>query len=352
MALTAKHIEIVRSSKPWLNSMTTVSSNALIDVLSLHFTRVGVTIVDDLSSLESLVELQPDLVFLGMKYVPVDPSLGRQSPQIWLADYLEVNNIAYTGSNQAAHELELDKSLGKNRVMDFGLATSPFIVVKQTVRLNKRQFNLNFPLFVKPTNRGGGVGIDSNSVVNNFDELEAKLEALSQENQADALIEEYMPGREFSVAILKSDSSDFYTAMPIELIAPSDDQGIKMLSKKVKASNVEAVKAVPEGIIRDKVNMLAIKAFNALGARDYGRIDIRLDKYDEPQFLEANLIPSLIAGYGSFPKACLVNVGLDYDQMIIKIVNLALSRQTNSVISEDILEFENIAPVSDLKVII
>jgi len=63
-----------------------------------------------------------------------------------------------------------------------------------------------------------------------------------------------------------------------------------------------------------------------LGARDYGRIDIRLDATGTPHFLEANLIPSLISGYGSFPKACVMNIGLEYEPMIMRIANLGLSR--------------------------
>ena len=71
--------------------------------------------------------------------------------------------------------------------------------------------------------------------------------------------------------------------------------------------------------------------FDALTARDFARIDIRIDKMGEPQFLEANLIPSLINGYGSFPKACVINLDLDYESMILSIVRLALDRAPESV---------------------
>jgi len=183
-----------------------------------------------------------------------------------------------------------------------------------------------FPLFVKPTDRGGGVGIDSQSVVHSLDELRAKSASIADKLQSDSLIEEYLPGREFSVAILRRQDSAKFSVMPVELIAAADEHGQRILSGSVKASNEELVLAVTDESLKSKVCALAIGVFHALGARDYGRIDIRLDQFGAPHFLEANLLPSLIEGYGSFPKACEMNMGLGYEAMILNIVQLALMR--------------------------
>jgi len=335
-AVSAKHIEIVRSTKPWLNSLTRLSSEAILAVLSRSYAKVGVSIVNDLSDLESLIARQPDLVFLGMKFVPVDPALGRYSPNIWLADYLDEHYINYTGSSRAAHELELNKHLDKQQVLEADLNTSPFLVIRQSQRLTQTDVSLNFPLFIKPTNRGGGLGIGSDSVVNNFYELEAKVRSIAVNLKSDALVEEYLPGREFSVAILKHETSKGFAVMPIELIAPPDDQGHRLLSEEVKTANSEQAVKVVDDIIKYRVTALALGVFKALGARDYGRIDIRFDKNGVANFLEANLIPSLISGYGSFPKSCVLNINLEYEQMILHIVRLGLARQP--IISADILK--------------
>jgi D-alanine-D-alanine ligase len=191
---------------------------------------------------------------------------------------------------------------------------------------------LDFPLFIKPTDRGGGLGVDSDSVVHGFDQLRTKVHSITTTFRSDALIEEYLPGREFSVAILKYKNSAGYLAMPIELVAPADKNGSRLLSGQVKSENVEQVLEVTDTIVRSKVITLALAVFDALGARDYGRIDIRLDNNGTPHFLEANLIPSLISGYGSFPKACLLNIGLDYEPMIMTIANLALARNVNEIV--------------------
>jgi D-alanine-D-alanine ligase len=124
--------------------------------------------------------------------------------------------------------------------------------------------------------------------------------------------------------------------MPIELIAPPDKRGARILSGQVKSANTEQVIEVTDAIIKAKVTTLATNVFYALGARDYGRIDIRLDAHGTPHFLEANLIPSLISDYGSFPRACMLNIGLDYEPMILSIVRLGLARNSNT--NEAILE--------------
>lgn len=100
-----------------------------------------------------------------------------------------------------------------------------------------------------------------------------------------------------------------------------------MLSQAVKSADREQAVAVLDKAIYSKVTALALAVFTALGARDYGRIDIRMDEHGTPHFLEANLIPSLISNYGSFPKACVINLGLDYESMILRIVRLGFGRQ-------------------------
>lgn len=317
--------------------MSQRSCEALLAVLAQHYTTVGVTIVNTVHDLEALVACQPDLVFLGMKFVPDAGATNPQSPPaIWLADYLDEHGIAYTGSGQRAHQLELIKPLAKQRVLDARLKTPNFCVIAQSQQQIKDTLPLAFPLFVKPTDRGGGLGIDDGSLVHNFDQLRVKVRSIADELHSDSLIEEYLPGREFSVALLKNEFSPDLAVLPIELIAPPDQHGMRVLSGNLKSSNTEEVAPVTDPILKSQIITLAAKAFRALGARDYGRIDIRLDAAGVPQFLEANLIPSLISGYGSFPKACMLNSGIDYEAMILRIVRLGLARQMDD--ADNVLE--------------
>ena len=321
------HIEIVRTTERGLSSMSQRSSDAILRVLKKYYTRVGVTIINDLSDLDDLVRVNPDLVFLGMKYLPRNKSVGMNDPdKLWIADFLEENNILCTGSRSFAHELELNKQYAKRRLLDLGLNTSSYFVTGYNDLISDDKMLIDYPLFVKPANRGGGLGIDSDSLVHDFSSLKSKVRAITKNLQSDSLVEEYLPGREFSVAILKDKDTSDLLAMPIELVADLNAQGESILSSEIKQSNTEKVIKVTDEIIKSEVIALAINAFQALGARDYGRIDIRLDKHGVPHFLEANLIPSIISGYGSFPKACVLNSGIQFTEMILSIVELGLTR--------------------------
>jgi D-alanine-D-alanine ligase len=207
--------------------------------------------------------------------------------------------------------------------MDAGLNTSTFSLVARGTVPDIAGTDLRYPVFVKPANRGGGEGVDSNSLVHNLEQLQDKVASISNGLQADSLVENYLPGREFSVAVLKNEYDDEYTVVPLELKAGDDDA---VLSAEIKSANTEVVTLVTDEELRDELSILALDVFEALGARDYGRIDIRMDEYGVPHFLEANLLPSLIDDYGSFPKACVLGMDIQHEQMLLAIVSLAFAR--------------------------
>lgn len=327
-----KHIEIVRSNVSALNSLGTKSCNALYRLLRKHYTTVGVTVVNTLADLEALVAKQPDLVFIGTKQVPG----AIPGSHVWLADYLKQHNISHTGSPKEAMRLEQDKPLAKQRVHEVGLQTSPYLVVQKGQQVDIASTSLRFPLFVKPTGLGAGLGVDDHSVVRNQAQFDAKVRSLAATYDADSLVEEYLSGREFSVAILRQQYSDELLVMPLELLAGADVHGDHILSHKLKAAALETpVQPVTDPALRKTLTDLAANCFMALGARDYGRIDIRLDASGTPHFLEANLIPCLIEGSGNFPKACVMNLDMNYETMILHIVNLGLARASAFATLED-----------------
>lgn len=334
-------IEIVRSSEPGLSSISQKAADAIYPVLARRYRNVRISLVNNIADLEGLVARSPDLVFLGIKFIPKNYELGLSDPdKIWISEYLDARNITYTGSSCGAVELELDKSLAKQRVINANLKTPKYYIAKQSSDQNLNNVGLNYPIFVKPISRGGGLGIDSYSVVNNHEELNAKVQTIATNLRSDSLLEEYLPGREFSVAILKDEYSNDYSIMPIELISPKHSNGLRFLTGKVKKDDTETSIAVPDIILKSKINLLAIDVFNALGARDFGRIDIRLDAKGVPHFLEANLLPSLTDNPGNyFPKACRLNIEMDYEEVILTIVRLALARKIDEYqnLSKDIL---------------
>lgn len=326
-----KYIEIVRSTNCEVISLRKDSAEAIRSILQDHYEVVNISVVNNLSDLELLVSKQPDLVFLGSKFLSAKPT-GKQplENKIWFSKYLDKHGITHTGSAQTAIEYECNKALGKQRVQDAGLKTAPFLVIKKGVSM-PTNLVLHFPLFVKPDSLGGGQGIDESSVVHTPAKLRAKAKFIAEQYSEDALVEEYLPGREFSVAILKAENSNNLITMPIELIAQNNNHGNRLLDQKTKNANSEQVLVVKDSKVRTDVINLAKRVFVALGARDYGRIDIRLDGDGVPHFLEANLIPGLGSSRGYFSRACRLNTGMEHEDLILHIVRLGFAHTTSAI---------------------
>lgn len=323
-----KHIEIVRSSKGSLTSMNTQSCRTIKAVLGQHYNRVGVTIVNDASDLEAVIAKNPDLVFIGVKRLPDGPD--DSAPKVWVNDYLDEHGINYTGSPASAITLDLNKPRAKQVVQLAGLPTAEFFSASEGEFLTAEDLPLDFPLFVKPPDEGGGKGIGAKSVVRDFASFEKRVKAVASHFHTDALAEMYLTGREFSVGILESIDLKGPLAMPIELITESNADGDRILGLDVKHADTERVVAVKDPEVKRVVAALGLDVFKALGARDYGRIDIRMDEHGKPHFLEANLLPGLsghdsIGGY--FTRACKMNENMDYATMILRIVELAMARE-------------------------
>src|SRR5205814_7220056 len=121
-----------------------------------------------------------------------------------------------------------------------------------------------------------GKGIDEDSVVRDFAGFKRKVAALDEEFGAVALVEQYLQGREFSVAFLGHGKD--LLAMPIELIANQNTRGDRMLGAGIKADDTEQVVAVEDVQTRRLISLLGKRIYRALGGHGYGRIDIRMDE--------------------------------------------------------------------------
>lgn len=322
-----KHIEIVRAKASNLEGQK--HREMIRRVLEKHYLHVGVTIVSDITDLESLVSERPDLVFLRMRKKSMEANLGQSTPTwLWLSAYFDENKLAYTGSAKRAIGLDVNKAKAKQVVQDAGLRTPLFFTAEPGQHHSAGELPLPFPLFVKPLKAGDGRGIGADSVVRDFTAFRHKVQSITTRlGTRKVLVERYLPGREFTVAILETGYSNEPKVMPVELITQQNAQGDRILGKAIKLADKEAVVPIPQGEVRDKIVQLGSKVFNVLGGRDYGRIDIRMDEHGEPYFLEANFVPGLANGY--FARACRLNEGMSYEAMILNIAKLGLARNTN-----------------------
>jgi D-alanine-D-alanine ligase len=326
-------IEVVRSNFKHISSMSEESARDIVALLSQHYSHVVMTNVDTLADLQALTARKPDLVFAGIYFV-IDEA--NNNAKVWLADELEKHGIAYTGPGKHANRLSLNKHLAKQRLLEQGIRTAAFKLFRREDTDTIHEGSLQFPLFVKPSNKSGGQGVDEYSIVYTTEQLKNKVNYIHTIHLTDALVEEYLPGREFSIAVIGNHDGSTL-AMPLELVAAEDSNGDRIRSHVVKSSNTEDMNEIPNLIERATLEKFAVDAFHALGGVGYGRVDIRFNALGLPFFLEANHIPSLIQIDSSFLIAYRNTTGRDYESMVLHIVRLALERDYTPVVHERFL---------------
>jgi D-alanine-D-alanine ligase len=198
-----------------------------------------------------------------------------------------------------------------------------------------------YPLFLKPLDAANGNGIDDLSYVTNFADYESKVASLYDSFKQPILVEEYLDGREFTVAVIKTLNEKLIVSA-VEVIPPTSTNGLKILGAQAKKDDSEKLVKIHDNEIKERVTALAIDAFNSLGVRDFGRIDIKTKESGECFFIEANLVPGMTYGSSYFPKACAIERELTYDKVIKLILSGGLARASST-------EPPNVHPDSDDK---
>ncbi len=303
--------------------------NALIE----KYTHVNFNIVRTISDLNNIVFRKPDLIFTGIKYVIFNGGEinKNREDKIWISEYMEEADINYTGSGKDAIELEFSKNEAKMRVKEFGINTPSFFVANPGMYKSANELPVKFPLFIKPLREGDSKGIGSDSVVYDFESYQEKIHNICTLFKQSALVENYISGREFTVSILGSDSNGEPITMPVEIIVSDNKSANNILGYKTKSENKEKVIAIDDKDIYESVVAIAKNAFIALGARDYGRIDILMDDHKCPYFLEANLVPGMTQrprdiDCSYFTRTCFINTNITYQETIHRIAEIALNR--------------------------
>lgn len=254
--------------------------------------------------------------------------IGGRNREAQVPALLELLGIPYTGSDPAAMSLTLDKSLAKQIVAQAGCMT-PLSMVMRTgkERLIK---GLDFPLMVKPVAEGSSKGIVGRSVVESDAELRESARELIVKYKQDVLIEAYLPGREFTVALLGESKPKALPAMEVIFTDPARKHPIYDFECKFKGQGVtyNVPAKVDEPLTRE-IERVAKRAFSALGARDYGRVDLRMDAQGRVNFVECNPLPGLSPG---FSDMCLIAdaVGISYRTLIGEILAPCIRRYRES----------------------
>jgi D-alanine-D-alanine ligase len=236
---------------------------------------------------------------------------------------LEAHNIGYTFSDPLVCAVTLDKGVAKRIVRDAGLPTARFKVVELPDDID--HIALEYPLFAKPIAEGTGKGIDHNSRIESHDQLTRICADLLERFAQPVLIEEFLPGREFTVGIL-GNGDDAHVLGIMEIEMPQDKNGaIYSFIAKEQCETLVKYKPYRKGSLHKPLEQLALKSYKTLQCRDAARVDFRCDKKGMPCFMEINPLPGLHPTHSDLPMIA-TQEGLGYDDLIGQIINNALKR--------------------------
>ncbi len=236
---------------------------------------------------------------------------------------LEELGLPHLGSNAPAIRVGLDKAAAKELFLQHDVPTPDFFVVEQDLQeILEIDEPLEYPMIVKPLHEGGHIGIDEDSIVYDEQHLEQAVERVLGEYTQPAIVETYIDTngmREFSVGVLEGDPNIY---VPIEIDFDAIGGGEEILSYDLAQNDLEEIKLVADTPTRQKINRLAGDAFEAVGARDYSRVDIRMNRTGY-YVLEINTMPGL--GPHSFlPQAAQDILDQDYAHFIQKLTERSI----------------------------
>jgi len=236
---------------------------------------------------------------------------------------LETYGIPYTFSDPLVSAVAMDKSVAKKLVHAAGLNTPDFLVVGRLSDLS--ECRLKFPLFAKPVAEGTGKGIDQHSRIESIHQLESTCKTLLKRFHQPVLVEEFLPGREFTIGITGTGcDARVIGTMEVKILP---EAGEKIYSFETKENWRKLVKysRVEDKILRDKIESLALKAYLSLECRDAARADIRMDIAGNPSFMEINTLPGLHPTNSDLPIIA-TQEGISYSDLIKSILSSAMQR--------------------------
>jgi D-alanine-D-alanine ligase len=300
--------------------------NAVKDALECYN---DVTLIEaDSTALEKLKEKRPDIVF------NISEGFNGVSREAQIPAILDMLQIPYSGSDPLTLSTCLDKARTKEILSYHKIPNSKFFVAES---LNQTAHHgLNYPLMVKPVSEGSSKGIFLSSFVKNDKELKKEVERILSEYGQAALIEEFLPGREFTVAIIGNGSEAEvlpiveinYEEFPDGFTPIYSYEAKWILDTKENPLEVFTCPAKINSKLEGKIKAAALNAYHVLRCRDWSRIDVRLDAAREPNIIEVNPLPGILPDVkenSCFPKAART-AGLGYNDMINKVLYVAAKR--------------------------
>jgi D-alanine-D-alanine ligase len=279
---------------------------------------------------ERLRQARPDIVF------NIAEGFHGVNREAHVPAICEFFGIPYSGSDPFTLSLCLDKARTKETLTFHGIPTPRFAVVEKLEDLEAVK-NFPLPLFVKPLHEGSSKGITDSNLCWDRSHLLRQTEFLLENYRQPVLVEEYLPGKEFTCAVLGN--REDATVLPIVAMnfetLPKGALPIYSFDAKFvwdRPENPLDIFQCPARITRKlqaSIERVTLDAFRVLGCRDWARIDVRLDAAGVPNVLEVNPLPGILpdpADNSCLPKAARA-AGINYEELIQNCLKYAAARQ-------------------------
>ena len=309
---------VFRSGDP-LDANAEFDHPSTVQVISNAIASLGHEVVQ-MGNVEQLIKvldhLSVDLVF------NIAEGLHGRNREAQVPILLELKGIPYVGSDALTLSLTLDKLMTKKVLLAEGIPTPRYFEVSHPQTALPP--DLSFPLIVKPRYEGSSKGISDRSVVHSPAELKAQASWVIQTYHQPALVEEFIRGTEFTVAIVGNDPPEVFPAVQIKIEGRVDLGDLFYTFSRI-ASGVEYLcPAQIETKLEKRLRELALRTYQAVDCLDFGRVDIRVDRVGNPYVLEINPLPSLSTE--DVFMAVAKHLELSYEAMIGRILEAAAKR--------------------------
>jgi len=272
----------------------------------------------------ALSRISPKFVFNLCEEINGDPEL-----EMCVAGLLDIMAIPYTGSGPSALGLALNKYRVKQLLRAAGIPTARGYLHGPGQKPNLRA--IRFPVLVKPVHEDASLGINKDSVCNDVTELDHQVAYIHEVYEQEALVEEFLDGREFNISILGNGQVRTLAISEIDFSGMPDGEP-RIVSYRAKwdedseayRGTTPIVPAVIPKRYEKRLSELALRSYQCVGCRDYARVDMRTDRKGNIFVLEVNPNPDLSphAGFARAAEAA----GLSYAEVVLEIAHLALKR--------------------------
>ena len=279
---------------------------------------------------DRLRSARPDIVF------NIAEGLNGVNREAHIPAICEFYGIPYSGSDPFTLSLCLDKARTKETLAFRRIATAPFTVVESASDLQKARA-LPLPLFVKPVHEGSSKGITDRNLCWDYEQLERQVLYLLENYNQPVLVEQYLPGKEFTCGVLGN--GDDAVVLPIVGMnfetLPKGALPIYSFDAKFvwdRPENPLDIFECPAKVspaLKKSIESTVLAAYHAVGCRDWARVDIRLDAAGVPNLIEVNPLPGILPqpeDNSCLPKAARA-AGIGYDELIQSCLRHAAARQ-------------------------